>query len=159
MSSILAQYIRSSVLSSLSTSIVTGHLIIVDNANSVSDAFHFGQEAAPGITLVINDNHFWLRLLLSGTIALGEAYMAGEVDIKDGDLEKIMLVRTHSLPPFFSLSLSSNINYSAMARQQTNDVLRTHHHCHTGLVYDVQPFHLILRAIQEERAAKCDHVL
>jgi len=111
MSSFLARTIRDSFLASLPTSIVVGHLVVVDNANGLpGDVLHFGQQDAPGVTLTINNNHFWLRLLLSGTISLGEAYMAGEVDIKDGDLEKIMLVRPISLQICLANDIHANLS-------------------------------------------------
>ncbi|KIL67415.1 hypothetical protein M378DRAFT_185763 [Amanita muscaria Koide BX008] len=77
----VVSFARSSILSILNEAIVNGHLTI----NDCEGTHYYGthHKGCNDVHLQINNDNFWLRILLSGDLGFSEAYMMGDVDVPD----------------------------------------------------------------------------
>ncbi|KAI0761759.1 cyclopropane-fatty-acyl-phospholipid synthase [Irpex lacteus] len=74
----LTQFARSSICSFLSTAIHSGYLQIEEHGSKSE----YGDRSALNVVHVsILDENFWRRVLLTGDLGFGEAYMLGEIEI------------------------------------------------------------------------------
>ncbi len=73
-----------STVDHLLSAIVTGHLTVRDNNGPVRS---FGKAGSgPAATMIVHDPAFYQRIVADGSLGLGEAYMDGQWDAKDGDI-------------------------------------------------------------------------
>lgn len=72
-------FARTSILAVLEDAIGIGHLTISDSEG----AHYYGkyQKGCNDVHLTINNDTFWLRILLSGDLGFSEAYMIGDIEV------------------------------------------------------------------------------
>ncbi|KAK0467776.1 cyclopropane-fatty-acyl-phospholipid synthase [Desarmillaria tabescens] len=77
----LASFARQSILSTLSSSIAVGYLV-VDDAEG-SHTYGTLKKGCNYVHIKVKCDNFWLRLILSGDLGFSEAYMIGEIELPD----------------------------------------------------------------------------
>ncbi|KAI0092483.1 Mycolic acid cyclopropane synthetase-domain-containing protein, partial [Irpex rosettiformis] len=94
-----ASFARSSISSFMSTAISTGYLQIEEDGENSE----YGDRSAPNVVRVrILNQNFWRRVLFTGDLGFGEAYMLGEIEIDN--LQGIMRLWLDNQQSFSELS-------------------------------------------------------
>ncbi|KAF8628152.1 hypothetical protein AX17_006022 [Amanita inopinata Kibby_2008] len=77
----VVSFARSSILSVLNESITNGYLAVSDSEGTNYYGNYY--KGCNEVHLQVNNDNFWLRILLSGDLGFSEAYMIGDVDVPD----------------------------------------------------------------------------
>lgn len=112
--------------------IKSGHLVIVDDKGKKTS---FGTEgSAPTGTMIIHNPEFYDRVMSQGSLGLGESYMEGWWDAKDGDIVSCVgpivsndLARAVRVSPSLLLSAVSTRIFANASRHRSKSNIQQHY--------------------------------
>ena len=119
-----------------------GQLTVID---ATGRTHRFGPGGSPAVTMRLHDRALHQRLLLDPELALGEAYMEGNLTIEDGslyDLLHMCTANTTALDEHPALRLRQRLDDLGKSLQQYNPAPRAkqnvaHHYDLCGELYDL----------------------
>ena len=120
-----------------------GHLTLIDNAGR---SYSFGDRSSdPQVVARIHDRRLPFRLLLSPSVALGEAYMDGRITIEVGTLREFLQIVTSNLQALDAhpaQSFRARLSALARLRPRPNHKKRAranvaHHYDLSGALYEL----------------------
>ena len=120
-----------------------GHLTLIDSAGR---SHNFGDEGSqPRVVVRVHDRHLPLKLFLSPSLALGEAYMDGRITIEFGSLRDFLRIVTSNLAALDAhpaQGLRTKLSAFARLRARPNHKQRAranvaHHYDLSGALYDL----------------------